>query len=122
MLQALAEGETEPAKIAALAAQGLRATQDELQDALSAAATLNPLQRQILKLFLERLVLIETQIDTLEKSAAEALRQYQDSVRRLADVPGLGADSAQQIIAEVGPHAATFPSPGQMALTSGAEA
>jgi len=115
MLQALAEGETEPAKIAALAAQGLRATQDELHDALSAAAMLNPLQRQILKLFLERLALIETQIDTLEKSAAEALRQYQDSVRRLADVPGLGADSAQQIIAEVGPHAATFPSPDQMA-------
>jgi transposase len=30
-------------------------------------------------------------------------------------VPGLGADSAQQIIAEVGPQAATFPSAEQLA-------
>jgi transposase len=115
MLHALAEGEKNPAHIAALAAQGLRATQAELCDALSAAATLSELHRQILKLFLQRLELIETQIDTLNKSVGQALREYEDSVHRLAEVPGLGADSAQQIIAEVGPHAATFPTPGQMA-------
>jgi transposase len=34
-----------------------------------------------------------------------------DEVKRLAEVPGLGVDSAQQIIAEVGATAATFPSP-----------
>src|SRR5580658_4309494 len=67
MLQALAEGETSPARIAALATQGLKATQEELQDALSAAVTMNPLQRRVLGLFLERLILLETQMDTLEK-------------------------------------------------------
>jgi transposase len=115
MLQALAEGETDPARIAALVARGVRASQEQLCDALRAAATLSEPHRQILKLFLERLALIETQMDTLEKSVGQALREYEDSVHRLAEVPGLGADSAQQIIAEVGPHAATFPSPGQMA-------
>lgn len=89
MLQALAEGGTDPAKIAELATQGVEATQEELRDALSAAATLNKLQRRILKLFLERLTLLEKQIDVLEKSAAEALRQHQDAVRRLAEMPGL---------------------------------
>jgi transposase len=102
-------------KIAALATHGLQASQEALQDALSAAALLNPLQRQVLTLFLERLVLLETQIETLDKSVAEALRQYHNAVRRLAEVPGLGADSAQQIIAEVGPQAATFPSAEQLA-------
>ncbi len=38
------------------------------------------------------------------------LRQHQAAVERLAEVPGLGVDSAQQIIAEAGPTAATFPS------------
>jgi transposase len=114
MLQAMAEGETDPGKLADLATPGLRANRDELRDALSAAATLRQMQRQILKLFLERLALLEAQIDTLEKSTAEGLRQHQDSVRRLSEVPGLGADSAQQIIAEVGPEAAAFPSPEQM--------
>jgi len=33
---------------------------------------------------------------------------------RLAEVPGYGVASAQQVIAEVGPAAATFPSPGQL--------
>jgi len=41
---------------------------------------------------------------------ASLLSQHQDAVERLAEVPGLGVDSAQQIIAEVGPTAATFPS------------
>jgi transposase len=115
MLQALAEGETDPSRIAALAARGVRASQEELCDALRAAATLSGPHRQILKLFLERLALLDTQMDTLQKSAGEALHEYEDSVHRLAEVPGLGVDSAQQIIAEVGPHAATFPSPGQLA-------
>jgi transposase len=39
---------------------------------------------------------------------ASLLREHQDAVQRLAEVPGLGVDSAQQIIAEVGAKAATF--------------
>ena len=109
MMQAPAEGETNQARIAALATQGLKATQEELQDAWSAAVAMNPLQRRVLGLFLERLALLETQVgcwkprlDTLEKSTAEALRQHQASVQRLAAVPGLGADLAQQTIADHG--------------------
>ena len=41
---------------------------------------------------------------------ASLLSQHQDAVKRLAEVPGLGVDSATQIIAEVGATAATFPS------------
>jgi transposase len=41
-------------------------------------------------------------------------------VQRLAEVPGLGVDSAQQIIAEVGATAATFPSPKQLSSWVGA--
>jgi transposase len=115
MLHALAEGETDAAQIAALAGGGIKATQEQLGDALSGAAQLIPLRRQILKLFLERLDLIESHIEALDQSVAEQLRSQQDAVTRLAEVPGLGADSAQQIIAEVGPQAAKFDSPGQLA-------
>src|ERR1700686_1611855 len=64
---------------------------------------------------LEELKLIEEQIDKLDQEMARLLSAQQDVVQRLAEVPGLGADSAQQIIAEVGPAAATFPSPSQLA-------
>jgi transposase len=115
MLLALAQGETDAAQIAALAGGGIRASQQQLGDALRAAAQLIPLRRQILKLFLDRLDLIENQIESLHKSLAGQLRTHQDAVTRLAEVPGLGADSAQQIIAEVGLRAAKFDSPGQLA-------
>lgn len=115
ILEALAAGENDPVRIAALASAGVRATQEQLCDSLQAAATLSPAHRQILRLFLERLALIESQRETLEKSVGQQLQQYEDSVQRLAEVPGLGADSAQQIIAEVGPQAATFPSAAHMA-------
>ena len=70
---------------------------------------------EILGLFLARLELIETQIEILDRRTAAALAAYQDAVQRLAEVPGFGIDSAQQIIAEVGPSAASFPSPQQLA-------
>ena len=51
---------------------------------------------------------------------ARLLRPHQDAVQRLAAVPGLGVDSAQQIIAEVGAAAATFPSPKRLSSWVGA--
>ena len=59
---------------------------------------------------LEECRLIDEQIGKLDQEMASLLSQHQDAVERLAEVPGLGVDSAQQIIAEVGPTAATFPS------------
>ena len=48
MLQALAEGETDAAQLAAMADPKWRATPERLRDALHAAATLSALHRQIL--------------------------------------------------------------------------
>jgi transposase len=110
MLKALAEGETDPAALAALADQRLRATPAELRDALGACTELNPVYRRLVRMALEELHLIEQQMGQLDQEIASLLRQHQDAVERLAEVPGLGVDSAQQIIAEVGATAATFPS------------
>jgi transposase len=120
MVQALADGETDPAALAALANYHLRATQEQLRDALGACQELNPVCRRLLKLALEELQLIEKQISQLDQEIADLLRPYQDQVQRLAEVPGLGVDSAQQIIAEVGPTAATFPSAGNLSSWVGA--
>jgi transposase len=114
MLQALADGETDPAALAAMAEPELQATPEQLMDCLQAAPTLSPLHRQILQLFLKRLELLEEQMATLTQSIATALQSHQQAVLRLASVPGYGIDSAQQVIAEVGPSAASFPSAGEL--------
>jgi transposase len=120
MLQAVAEGETSPAAVAALASHRLRATPDQLCDALGACTDLNPVYRRLLHMTLDELRLIEAQLQQLDEELARLLRTHQDAVQRLAAVPGLGVDSAQQIIAEVGPTAATFLSAKRLASWVGA--
>jgi transposase len=120
MLQALAEGETDPAALAALAEPRLRATSTQLRDALGACTELNPVYRRLVKMALEELQRIEQQIGQLDQEMASLLRQHPDAVQRLAEVPGLGVDSAQQIIAEVGAKAATCASAKNLSSWVGA--
>jgi len=108
MLYALAKGETDPAALAALADRRLRATPEQLQDALGASRELSPVYRRLLKMALTDLELIEEQIGQLDQEIAGLLSEHHNAVQRLAEVPGLGVESAQQIIAEVGAKAATF--------------
>ena len=90
MLQAWAKGETDPAKLAAMADKAVR------------------------------VVLIDQQIAKLDHSLAAALKQHNGAVVRLAEVPGYGAEAAPQVIAEVGPEAAALPSAGHLASGVGA--
>ena len=120
MLNALAQGETNPATLAAMADRKLRATQAQLCDALGACTELKPVCRRLLRMFLEELRLIEQQSSQLDQELASLLSQHQEAVKHLAEVPGLGVDSAQQIIAEMGARAATFPSAKHLASWMGA--
>src|SRR5271167_1809438 len=92
MLKALAEGETNPETLAALADRNLRATQEQLCDALGASKELNPVYRRLLKMALEELRLLDEQIGQLDQEMANLLSEHQDAVQRLAEVPGLGVD------------------------------
>ena len=120
MLKALADGETNPATLSALADRKLHATPEQLCDALGACRELNPVYRRLLKMMLDELRLIDEQIVQLDQEMANLLSRHQDAVERLAEVPGLGVDSAQQIIAEGGAAAATFPSAKQLSSWVGA--
>jgi len=118
ILKALSEGETDPAKLAALGDERLKCTREELADALTGAPEAGHLA--LLKLHLERLELLDQQIDQLSAMMGAALQKHQDAVVRVAQVPGFGPESAQQIIAEVGVDAEAFPSAGQFASWAGA--
>ena len=120
MLRAVASGETDPATVAALGSPRLHATPELLRDALGACTRLNCVYRRLFAMTLDELEVIETHIRQLDEELARLLREHQDAVERLAAVPGLGVDSAQQIIAEVGPTAATFATAKHLASWVGA--
>lgn len=120
MLHAIGSGASDPAAVAALGSPRLHATPDQLRDALGACTDLHPVYRRLLTLTLDELDGLETQIRQLDEELAQLLREHQAAVQRLAAVPGLGIDSAQQIIAEVGPTAATFATAKRLASWVGA--
>ena len=117
ILQALAGGTTDPARLAALADPGLKCTPEQLMDALRGAP--DPCHLQLLKLHLKRLQLLDEQIEELSRMGAEALKSHQAAVVRVSKVPGWGAESAQQIIAEVGVDAEAFKTPEALASWAG---
>jgi transposase len=117
ILEALAAGESDPVQLAQLGDRRLRASKEELADALRGQC--QPVHRQLLRLFLERLEVLDRQIQQLDHMAGQAMQPYEDAVIRLAEIPGFGPDSAQQTIAEVGARVQRFDSAAQLASWAG---
>ena len=113
ILRALAEGETDPKKLADLGNNLLRCSEERLVDALTGRA--QPMHREMLGLQLERRQLINAQIAKLNGLIAQAMKPHQEAVIRLAEVPGLGVDSAQQVVSQLRVQASTFPSAAELA-------
>jgi transposase len=120
MLRAVASGETDPGAVVALGRPRLHATPDQFRDAMGACADLHAVYRRLLAMTLDELEVIEAHLHQLDEELARLLREHQEAVERLAAVPGLGVDSAQQIIAEVGPTATTFATAKRLASWVGA--
>jgi len=118
ILEALSQGQTDAVKLAELGEDRLQCTQEQLADALRGVPEAGHLQ--LLKLHLERLKLLDEQIGQLSQMSATALNPHQQAVARLAQVPGFGVESAQQMIAEVGVDAEAFASAGEFASWCGA--
>jgi transposase len=113
ILQAMADGETDPVKLAELGDDRLKCGREELADALR--GHVEPMHLEILALYLERLKLLDKQIGKLEEMAAKAMKKHESAIIRLSQVPGFGVISSQQTVAEVGADAKAFPSAGEFA-------
>jgi transposase len=113
ILRALAEGETDPERLAALGDQRLKCGRAVLADALR--GRMNQIHRRLLSQHLDRIELLDRQIEELNQLCAAHMHAHQETVVRLIAVPGIGAEAAQEILAEIGPTAAAFPSAAQLA-------
>ena len=80
MLQALAEGETDPQALAALGSCRLHATPEQLCDALGACTALHPVYRRLIKLTLEELRVIDEHLAQLDHEMAGG---FKPGIRRV---------------------------------------
>lgn len=113
ILRALANGMDDPAELASLANRRVQASAETLADALSTKLT--NVHRILLGLHLDRLDLINAQVSAIDQALAIQLQAQAAPVQRLLSVPGIGITAAQEILAQLGPTAAPFPSPAHLA-------
>ena len=118
MLNAIAEGEEDPEKLANFARRTMKKKKDELTLALK--GYINSHQRLMLKTILKHIDFLTEQIEMLDQEVAERVSSYQEDVERLDSIPGIATRMAEQILSEIGTDIKKqFPSAAHMCSWAG---
>jgi len=108
MIEALIAGETNPAKLASLANRRVRASQEELREALRGRVTKN--HRFLLRLHLNQIDALDAAVATVDAQVESILGPFRTAVELVMTVPGIKNLSAQVILSEIGIDMSRFPS------------
>lgn len=117
MLRAMADGESDPRKLASLAEGLLRKKIPELQAALD--GRIRDHHRYMLKLQLDRLDAADRDVDALEAEIERRLEPYREQVKLLSTIPGVKVQVTASLLAEIGPDMSAFNGPGHLASWAG---
>jgi transposase len=117
MLDAIAEGETEPSKLAELAHPRLQASREELLAALLGRITDH--HRFMLRAHLEQVDAADKTIATLDAEVERLLEPFRAQVNLLKTIPGVSDQVARTLIAEIGADMTPFPSAANLLSWAG---
>lgn len=107
-LTALIEGETDPEVLARLGSSRLKATPEQLQEALRGHVTAH--HRFMLKFYVEQVDDTNRALASLDTEASALLRPFQEAVANVSTVPGIAEVAAAAIVSEIGVDMTRFPS------------
>lgn len=117
MIEALIAGEASGEEMAELARGRLRQKRGQLAAVL--AVPLSEGQRFILRQHLLQWDHLTARLAAYDEEIARRLAPYQETLDRLAGLPGVQQHTAQVLLAEVGPDMSWFPMPGQLCSWAG---
>ncbi|MCM2533262.1 IS110 family transposase [Neobacillus pocheonensis] len=118
MLDAIAEGEEDPEKLANFARRTMKKKKDELELALK--GYINPHQQLMLKTILKHIDFLTEQIELLDQEVAQRVSAYQEDIDRLDSIPGISKKMAEQMLSEIGTNVKKqFPSAPHMCSWAG---
>jgi transposase len=113
MMNALINGERDPAALAQLARRRMRVKIGQLEEAFHGFFTDH--HAFLLSSMLARIDQINVDIAALEARIEAEIAPFADAVARLDQIPGVGPTAAHVIIAEVGVDMGRFPTPAHLA-------
>src|ERR671927_238938 len=117
MLEAMAAGQTDPGRLAALAHPQLAATPERLREALRGRVTAR--HRFLLRLHLDQVDAMDAAVARVDREVEAHLAPFRAAVELLASIPGVGALAARVIVAEIGLDMGRFPSAGPLVSWAG---
>jgi len=127
MIRALIAGETDPVKLAALADGRIKASQQELREALR--GRVRDHHRFLLHLHLQHIEFADAAIHDIDQNVAaliirmdqevEAGRAFQGLILLLITIPGIDVLAARIILSEIGPDMSRFPTAGHLLSWAG---
>jgi transposase len=116
-LDAIIAGETDPEQLAALARGRLRASREQIVEALRGRVREH--HRFMLKLHLEQVSSLEHAIAKIEARLGECLEPFREDVKLLTTMPGISQTAAQVIASEMGLDMHRFPSADSLVSWAG---
>jgi transposase len=99
-LDAIIAGETDPEQLAALTRSRLRASREQLVEALRGQVRAH--HRFMLKLHLQQVKSLEQAISEIEARLGECLEPFREEVKLLTTMPGISQTAAHVMAAEMG--------------------
>lgn len=117
IVEAVISGETDPQALAKLRRRGIKASQEELCDALQ--GRIQEHHRILLRIHLDQIDSLQQAVCQLEAQMGDLLEPFRSSVEMLKTVPGIQETTARIVLAEIGFDLARFDTPGQLVSWAG---
>lgn len=80
---------------------------------------LSPLQRKLVRAILEHIDDMTRRIENIDDIIDGQMKDYENALQKLQEIPGIGKRSAEVILAEIGMDMSKFPTAGHLAAWSG---
>lgn len=117
MLQAIVAGNADPEALANLAKGLLRKKREQLVDALS--GRVKPHHRFLLAEQLSQIEYLDEAIQRISAELEERLRPFEEDIKLLDSIPGIGRQTAEVLLGEIGWDMSRFPSDKNLASWAG---
>lgn len=112
VLQALIDGETDPERLLQRVNARVKASREELLEALR--GRISPHHRFMLRLHLSHIDALERAIADIEKEIGLGLEPFRQAAKLLSTMPGVSDTSAHVIVAEIGIDMSRFATPAHL--------
>ena len=117
MIEAMILGECDPETLVQLKRRGIRATKEQLLDALQ--GRLREHHRVLLRIHLDQIDGIDQAMRALETRMGDLLEPFRDQVDLLKTLPGIQETTARIVLSEIGFDLTRFPSAGHLIAWAG---